>query len=199
MKSPESNDLDEFLAVWNKQKEGTSRPPLHVQKRTTSCSCRHKKWLLMQKVLSLLVFLLLLIIYLFHWNQFMHLGSMTVAYLVTMLLFLFCIVNSALMLWQLPTTNPSNNSVSRYLRNSMWLVLHERSDFFMALSFVVPISMLFFIPTVLWMFWGIDLYTDKLTVYLIITAVVFISDIVLCCLLYQRKIKSIKAALDEMR
>lgn len=157
----------------------------------------------MQETVLITLSIALLVLYLTQWNNIFESSSAPKgAYIVTLFIWIIGIIDSFSMIIRVSKIHLMKDTTFEVAKKSATLALIEKVELFMALLCIIPLTLFFLVPTTIWIFSGINLYTDwsiYKEIYTVPLVFATIIDIIVCIYLFFKNTRYIKKIFSEWK
>lgn len=201
----QTNSIEDFFSVWDSQKELLSRnsnsdiSSTQIHRPTKN----HYTELILQETVLIILSIALLALYLTKWHSIFESSSAPKgAYIVTLFIWIIGIIDSFSMIIRVSKIQLLKDTTFEVAKKSAALALVEKVELLLALLGIIPLTLIFLIPTTIWIFSGINLYTDwsiykeLYTIPLVFTTII---DILVCIYLFFKNTRYIKKMFSEWK
>lgn len=201
----QTNNIEDFFSVWDSQKELLNNntnfdvSPMRIHRPAKN----HYTELLLQETVLITLSIALLVLYLTQWNNIFESSSAPKgAYIVTLFIWIIGIIDSFSMIIRVSKIHLMKDTTFEVAKKSATLALIEKVELFMALLCIIPLTLFFLVPTTIWIFSGINLFTDwsiYKEIYTVPLVFATIIDIIVCIYLFFKNTRYIKKIFSEWK
>ena len=194
-------DMEPYFRTWDAQKKAVeSLPDIEsgIGRALKHGGHRPFRKLLRREVACLIAAVVMLVWFLFNFSKGME---MPVAYIITLLLMLLCVADSVYALRLIALANPVTSSIPDMLKNCAKLRLYQKIELLGAFGVAIPLSLLFLVPTTVWMLYSMNYYTEGISgaVSWPILLIAVLACVLVCIYMYRSNLHLIKKSIREIR
>lgn len=200
----QTNSIEDFFSVWDSQKDCFEETKIDVGPiQIHRPAKKHYMNLLLQETVLATLGIALLALYLTQWYSIFESSSAPKgAYIVTLFIWIIGIIDSFSMIIRVSRIHLLKDTIFEVAKKSATLALVEKVELFLALLGVIPLTLFFLVPTTIWIFSGINLYTDwsiYKEIYTIPLVSATIIDVAVCIYLFFKNTRYIKKMFSEWK
>ena len=194
-------DMEPYFRAWqaqNKALENMPVPEVDLKKLKKWHRRSPRSKLLRREVAALLLSIAMLVFFLCQYKKGM---AMPVPYIMTLLLCVLCMADSLYALRLIALTNPLTASIPDMLINCARLRLYQKIELLGAFGVAIPLSLLFLVPTTVWMLYSMNYYTEGISgaVSWPILLIAVLACVLVCIYMYRSNLHLIKKSIREIR